>query len=218
MPVLAVDVPSGVDADTGENLGAPGPAAVTVTFEAPKPGHALEPGASLSGDLDVAPIGVDLTGRSTVWLNGPGLWRAALPRPSARDHKYDRGHVLVVSGPALRTGGSRLSARAALVSGAGLVTLAGERDALLVHAARLDAVMLAEAGTPEGFAVLVAAEPRYRTVVIGPAAGVGADTAARVAAAASAGRALILDADALTSSQGARTNSPPSSVRRPPWW
>lgn len=128
--------------------------------------------------------------------NGPALWRWPVP---ARDtHKYARGAVLVWSGPVLATGASRLAALAALRAGAGAVTLCGPRDALLVHAAHVTAVMLAELDMA-GFAARLAG-PRADAACVGPGAG---DTARAVATAAlGAGKPLLLDADALTGFAG----------------
>lgn len=130
--------------------------------------------------------------------NRPELWRHALPAPSLHAHKYMHGHCLVLSGPALATGASRLSARAALNAGAGAVTIAGKRDALFVHAAHVTSIMLREAGTPESFEALLA-EGRFQSLVIGPAAGVGGETLACLKAAAGSGIPTVADADALTS-------------------
>ena len=134
--------------------------------------------------------------------DGPDAWREMVPSSRLAAHKHARGHVLVVSGPEFRTGAARLAARAAARGGAGLVTIAGDAAALRVHAARVDAIMLAEAATPAAVEALLLAEPRYRVVVLGPAAGVGPDTIARTRAVARAGRALVLDADGLTSLVG----------------
>src|SRR5262249_20305600 len=112
-------------------------------------------------------------------------------------HKYHRGHALIVSGPQLATGAARLAALGALRVGAGLVTLAGVRDALAVHAAHVTAIMLAEAADRDAFARLIE-DHRYNVLVIGPGAGVSAATRALVAATLEAGRALVMDADAIT--------------------
>ncbi|KAF0230520.1 MAG: hypothetical protein FD175_1472 [Beijerinckiaceae bacterium] len=129
--------------------------------------------------------------------NGPDLWRAALPLRADADHKYTRGACLVWSGPALATGASRLAARAALQIGAGIVTLAGSREALLVHAAHLSAIMLREITEEQSWRLLLA-EPRLRSVVIGPAAGLGEPTRQATLDALAAGVAVVIDADALT--------------------
>ena len=194
-PILAVDIASGVDADTGA---VPGPAigaTETLTFHAPKPGHLLLPGRLHTGRLTVADIGLPET-LSNLHLNAPGHW--TLPVPGIDTHKYARGAVLVWSGPELMTGASRLAATAALRMGAGAVTLAGPREALLVHAAHVTAVMLAEADA-QGFARLLAGG-RIRAACVGP--GAGPDARCVAGAALQSGVPVVLDADALTAFAG----------------
>jgi hydroxyethylthiazole kinase-like uncharacterized protein yjeF len=130
--------------------------------------------------------------------NVPELWADAMPVPRIDGHKYARGHLVVASGDLVSTGAARLSARAGLRAGAGLVTVASPRDALAVNAAALTAVMVRDAGTPEQFTDLLA-DKRFNACVIGPGAGVGERTRGLVRAALSARRSLVLDADALTS-------------------
>ena len=102
--------------------------------------------------------------------------------PAPEDHKYRRGHALVVSRRMARTGAARLAAGAALRAGAGLVTLLSPPDALAVNAAHLTAVMLRRIDGPEALAAALA-EPRARAVAIGPALGTGPAERALVAAA-----------------------------------
>lgn len=191
VPILSIDIASGVMADSGE---VPGPAIgarETVTFHSPKPGHLLLPGRLHTGRLTVADIGLGPT-TSDLFVNAPGLW--AWPVPAPDTHKYARGAVLVWSGPELQTGASRLAAQAALRIGAGAVTVAGSPQALRVHAAHLTAVMLAQADV-QGFARLLAS-PRIRAACVGP--GAGPDARCVASAALQSGKPLVLDADALT--------------------
>ncbi|HET9067642.1 MAG TPA: NAD(P)H-hydrate dehydratase, partial [Amaricoccus sp.] len=108
-----------------------------------------------------------------------------------------RGHALVVSGPATRSGAARLAAGAALRAGAGLVTLGAPPGALLVNAAHLTAVMLTRLDGPGDLAAFLA-DPRLTAVALGPALGTGARERALVEAALAAPPAALLDADALT--------------------
>ena len=202
--VIAVDVPSGVDGTTGAVGGPTVNAHITVTFFQPKPGHLLYPGRLYCGDLVVADIGIPETILETIcpqtFSNEPDLWLEDFPWPQEEAHKYARGHALIVSGDAAQTGASRLAALSALRVGAGLVTLACPPDALPVQAAHVTSVMLNEFGSPREFAHLLK-DPRKNALLIGPAAGVHDATMENVFAALGTGRAVVLDADALTSFQ-----------------
>jgi hydroxyethylthiazole kinase-like uncharacterized protein yjeF len=192
--VIAVDLPSGLSGDTGKPLGACVAAGLTVTFHARKIGHVLEPGRSLCGDVVVADIGL-ADGPAATIENDPALWLSAFPWPDASSHKHSRGRMIVVSGDAWSTGAARLSARAGLRIGAGVVTLFSPPEAAATNAAHLEAVMLQPFETDmeleQGAADIDAA-------VIGPAAGVTEATLLNVMALARTGSALILDADAIT--------------------
>ena len=118
--VVALDIPSGIDAMTGAALGRPLAADLTVAFGAMKYGHALGPGRQLCGRIMVADIGVALPDAAVRLVPPPE--RAAL---AADVHKYRRGAVLVVEGDAVRGGAARLTVLAALRAGAGVVTLVG---------------------------------------------------------------------------------------------
>lgn len=201
-PVLAVDLPSGLDADSGQPLGPVVQATATTSFFRKKPGHLLYPGRGLTGALTLAEIGIPdsvLSGLGTAaFENTPRLWSAALTRPTAQGHKYSRGHAVVLSGPMHRTGAARLAAGAALRAGAGLVTLASPGSALMVNAAHLTAVMLARVDTPEALAELLG-DPRHTAIALGPALGVDEATRDKVLTALAAPTpAVVLDADALT--------------------
>lgn len=200
--VLAVDLPSGIDGRTGAIRGAAIRARRTVTFFRLKPGHLLLPGRLHCGAVDLRQIGIPagVLGnlRPALFHDVPALWRAHFPRLDVGGHKYDRGHALVVSGPANATGAARLAAEAALRAGAGLVTLASPPDALLVNAAHLTAVMLRRMDGAEGLADLLA-DRRFKAVAIGPGTGRGAATRELVRACLVSEAAVVLDADALTS-------------------
>jgi hydroxyethylthiazole kinase-like uncharacterized protein yjeF len=208
-PVLSVDTPSGVDGATGRVRGAAVQASAIVTFFRLKPGHLLLPGRALCGRLVLADIGLREAALAAIapkaFVNAPAIWRDALPRLDASAHKYTRGSALIVSGPAHRTGAARLAARAALRVGAGLATIASPEDAVAANAAQSTAVMVAPFAGLAGFARLLA-DPRRNAALIGPGAGIGEATRGLVAAAltepSAQPRAIVLDADALTSFAG----------------
>jgi hydroxyethylthiazole kinase-like uncharacterized protein yjeF len=118
--------------------------------------------------------------------------------PRIDGHKYARGHAVIVSGDLASTGAARLAARGALRAGAGLVTLASPRDALVVNASALTAVMVRAVDTVVEFAEMLD-DKRLNACVIGPGAGVSVRTRDLVHTTLSAKRHLVLDADALTS-------------------
>lgn len=192
--VVAVDTPSGVPGDTGQPLGPAVCAGLTVTFHARKPGHVLEPGRGLCGEVVVADIGLGQT-LSKVVENGPELWLPRFPWPTAASHKHARGRLMVISGDVWSTGAARLAARAGLRIGAGLVTLYATQEALAANAAHLEAVMLKPFDTDQE---LEQAADQADAAVIGPAAGVNETTLLNVLALARTGAALVLDADAIT--------------------
>jgi len=202
IPILAVDLPSGVDGRSGAILGHAIAAWETVTFFRQKPGHLLMPGRRLAGAVTLADIGINPSVlreiRPAAFHDTPRLWFDDLPRPSLDGHKYHRGHALVVSGPLTSTGAARLAARGALRAGAGLVTLASPADAIMVNASNLTAVMLVRLYGAEGLAEILA-DRRKNAVVLGPALGVGDETAAMVGAALGSTAAVVIDADGLTS-------------------
>src|SRR3981081_1864950 len=201
-PVLSVDLPSGINGDTGAIMGIAVRAIETVTFFRRKPAHLLLPGRMYCGRVRVADIGIDADVLAEIkpktFENIPQFWRNAFPVPRIDGHKYARGRAIVVSGDIAASGAARMSARAALRAGAGLVTLASPRDALIVNAAALTAVMVNTIDTVVEFAELLT-DKRLNTCVIGPGAGLGARTRDFVLTALSAKRSLVLDADALTS-------------------
>lgn len=203
-PVIAVDLPSGLDGRTGQVRGAVAPAAETVTFFRRKPGHLLEPGRNLCGKVRLADIGIPEEAIAavgpTAFVDMPGLWERAFPMPRAGGHKYDRGHAVVVSGEAWTSGAARLAARGALRAGAGLVTLACPASVLPLQAGSYAAIMAREAQDARALDFLLR-DPRLATVLLGPGLGVGEETRRRINVAAP-GRRLVLDADALTSFAG----------------
>jgi|tagenome__1003787_1003787.scaffolds.fasta_scaffold20953071_3 hydroxyethylthiazole kinase-like uncharacterized protein yjeF len=203
LPVVAVDVPSGLHGDLGRGLSKiVVQADVTVTFFRKKPAHVLMPGRLVCGEVIVADIGIPETAvqslAATVFENGPELWGSDFPWPRPLAHKYARGHCVVVSGTAHATGAARLAARGALRIGAGLVSVASPQDAVLENAAQLTAIMVKPFDGAKGLRDLLS-DKRYNAVVIGPGCGVGRQTQELVQIVLSSAAAAVVDADALTS-------------------
>jgi len=135
IPIVAVDIPSGVQGDTGENLGAV-ESVLTVTCFRKKPGHLFIPRSQIvrrTRDHDIGtPEDVLDEIAPKTFENDPGLWLAALPRPHRADNKYTRGHALISGGYPM-TGAARMGARAAARVGAGLTPF-GAQIALPIYA------------------------------------------------------------------------------------
>jgi hydroxyethylthiazole kinase-like uncharacterized protein yjeF len=201
--VVAVDLPSGLSGESGRPCGVVFNAGLTITFFRLKPGHVLEPGRGLCGEIVLADIGIPDAVLGAIaaktFRNLSGLWAAALPRPRRAQHKYSRGHVAVFSGGVSSSGAARLSAMAAARAGAGAVTLLSPGAALAVNAAHLTAIMLRKVDTPADLDAAFATH-RPDAAVLGPGFGLHrklAETVLHVLNRAGEG-ALILDADALT--------------------
>jgi ADP-dependent NAD(P)H-hydrate dehydratase / NAD(P)H-hydrate epimerase len=212
VPVVAVDLPSGINGDSGAVMGAAVKARETITFFRRKRGHLLLPGRPHAGALSVADIGIPASVLDEIkpqaFANEPTLWAANFPRLRVDGHKYHRGHAVVVSGDLSFTGAARLAARGALRAGAGLATVASPRNALAINAAGSLAVMVRQV---DGAAALTRFldDPRINAVVLGPGGGVDPAMKAKVRAALNDKRAVVLDADALTSF----ANNPAALIR-----
>jgi NAD(P)H-hydrate epimerase len=210
-PLVAVDVPSGLSGDSGAVLGPVAARAdLTVTFFRKKPGHLLLPGRMLCGEVVVAHIGIpegvleQIASRTAE--NGPELWLDSLPRRELVDHKYCFGHAVVLGG-ATMTGAARLAARAALRVGAGLgaalrvgaglVSVACPPDVLPIYALASASLITEPLARVGDFAALLA-DRRKNAVLVGPGAGVCTKTRGHALVALGAGKAVVLDADALT--------------------
>lgn len=210
LPVVAVDLPSGVSGDSGKVLGKAFTADVTITFARKKPGHLLLPGRERCGEIVLADIGIgdDIIARlqPKVFENRPAHWLRDFPVPAVDAHKYKRGHVGVFSGGPSATGAARLSALSAARSGAGAVTVLSPGNAMQVNAAHLTSIMLRKTDDIADIEEFVG-ERRPSAFVLGPGFGVGEKTrafglallAASQPQGASAGvDGLVLDADAIT--------------------
>ncbi len=196
---VALDLPSGVDADSGALLGARAHFVLTIACGALKPAHLLYPGAALCGRVVIAGIGLNMD-VARLSTNSPP---APLPL-GASAHKAERGHVLVLGGGPGHGGAARLCARAALRTGAGLVTIAVPSPALAENAARVDSIMLRTLDDSGALAVMVA-ERAARVVALGPALGIDAPAYALAKAALALDVPLVLDADVFTLFRGNST-------------
>ncbi|MEV4611794.1 NAD(P)H-hydrate dehydratase [Kitasatospora sp. NPDC049258] len=188
-PVVAVDVPSGVDADTGEVAGVALRADVTVCFGTHKPGLLVDPGASYAGVVRLVEIGLTLPRAPVTALQHADL-AALLPHPGAESDKYRRGVVGIAAGSARYPGAALLAVAGALRGGAGAVRYAGTAAEEVV---RRFPEALVTGGGPAGAG-------RVQAWVVGPGGGHGAGEA--LAQALATGVPVLVDADALTELAG----------------
>jgi NAD(P)H-hydrate epimerase len=208
VPVVAIDLPTGLSADTHEIDGDAIQASMTVTLAAPKLPLVLPPADVYGGDLVIADIGIPLTVIDE--LDGPrvelltrDMMRELVPTRAADSHKGDFGRVVVIAGSIGRTGAAHLAALGALRSGAGLVTIATPRSCVPVLAAMMPEYMtepLEEtgAGTIDFAAVDRALALPADLIAIGPGLGRDPSTSAFVHAIVErSGVPVVLDADAL---------------------
>lgn len=199
LPLVAVDVPSGVMGNSGANGGAV-PAVCTVTFARKKPAHVLLPGRDLCGEVVVADIGIPSAVidslRVDTWENDPRLWRAQLPRTISSANKYTRGHALVCGGYPM-TGAARMAARAAARVGAGLTTIAVPEIAFPVYAASLTSIMVRPL-KHSGDLTRLLSDTRLTACLIGPGAGADEATLEAAREILKWARPVVLDADAIS--------------------
>lgn len=206
--LLAVDVPTGIDTDTGQVSGPAIEADRTITFTAPKRGLVVYPAAGFAGDIVVADIGVALDPASIA--STPEIWTAKeyaalLPMPALDAHKDTRGRVLVIAGSGAYPGAAVLAARGAIRAGAGYVTLAVPQAVVATAHAHLLSVPVI--GMPQGRSQafssaaahkLVQLAREYDAIVLGPGLTLadGAVATAR-SIVAETDIPLVIDADAL---------------------
>ncbi len=208
-PVLAVDVPSGMDAATGSVEGPAVRAARTVTFAWPKVGHYLFPGAELVGELVVVDIGIpesllEAAVKSDIVTTEEAEVAAMLPRRRPDAHKGECGRLLVVAGSEGMTGAAALCARSAMRAGAGVVTLGIPRSLNPVMEVKLTEVMTLPLPEQDGHLAEEALEvvlerlDGYDALALGPGLGTAASTARVVGELLRRARKpLVLDADGI---------------------
>jgi ADP-dependent NAD(P)H-hydrate dehydratase / NAD(P)H-hydrate epimerase len=193
--VVAVDVPSGVDASTGEVAGVAVRADVTVTFGALKVGLVVEPGADHAGRVEVIDIGLNLPIARTTLLDATDV-AALLPQPNGESDKYRRGVLGVVAGSDTYTGAAQLSVGGALATGVGMVRFVGVAHPAEMVRQRWPESVVTEVAAGDGAAVLDAG--RVQAWVVGPGVGTDDDAGRFVEAVLGADVPVLIDADAIT--------------------
>jgi ADP-dependent NAD(P)H-hydrate dehydratase / NAD(P)H-hydrate epimerase len=197
---IAVDVPSGVHGNTGEIMGAAHKANKTVTFFRLKPGHLLFPGRAYCGDVQLVDIGIPEVVLNeispTQWRNAPDVWETGFPWPEFNDHKYSRGHAVVVGGAEM-TGAARLAVQSAMRAGAGIVTVAVPTEAATIYKLSLPGAIVRAVRDTGTFREIIE-DQRVSVCLIGPGNGVNVATREKTLAILRQRLPVVLDADALS--------------------
>lgn len=197
---VAVDVPSGVQGDTGQILGDAPQCRLTVTFFRAKPAHVLMPARMYLGELIVADIGIagsvlnDI--KPTIQVNGPALWADTFPRPDANAHKFQRGHLLIAGGDDM-TGAALLAARGARRIGAGLVSIAASPETWSIYASDMPGNLVRKVPSYAEFDHLLS-DNRITAAIIGPGFGLGKQTREWVLGTLKSKKPVVLDADGIS--------------------
>lgn len=206
-PVVACDVPSGVNADTGEVLGEAVRAKITMTFTCPKPGLYLGEGPARAGEVRVAEIGIphdleyETVGRAPDRVETMGWEECRLPRRPRAAHKGDFGKLFILAGSVGYTGAPVLAARAAVRAGTGLVYLGVPREIYPIVAVKCDEAM--PFPLPESYGELLERARSCDAVLIGPGLGRSPEAEARVRSLLSdLDLPVILDADGINAISG----------------
>ena len=197
--VVAVDLPSGIDADTGVVDGPAVRADVTVTFGAIKPGLLIDPGAGHAGTVELVDIGLRPYLKDGPCARAPQRDDISelLPRPGAESDKYRRGVLGLLAGSDRFTGAVLLATGGAVRGGAGMVrVVTADVAAALVRQAWPEAVVTAH--PDQGDWDLLGSAGRVQAWVAGPGMGTGQDAAARLAAVLGTDLPVLVDADGLT--------------------
>ena len=170
---ISIDIPSGINGDTGEIQGIALQSNDTITFTRKKPGHLLSPGKEYCGNLIIVDIGIKLENlefKPKIFENHPDIWKNNFPWPNQKSHKYTRGYALIICGEKM-TGASRLAARGAARIGCGLICLGVPRKAFNIYATENPIALIEEVEDEKDLNNLFK-DKRINTILIGPGLGI----------------------------------------------
>ncbi len=201
LDVYSIDVPTGVNSDTGEIHGSAFKSKRTITFFNKKLCHYLLPGRKYCGEIVVEDIGISRNVIKEIMpkikKNEPSLWINQFPFPLSSDHKYSRGMLVINTGPKYQTGAARLAGRSALRVGAGAVTMVCDEETAEILEPQISVELLSVIKEKNDFQKLLK-DKRVSSVLIGPGNGVNDETKARTLMALAFVNHCVIDADAIT--------------------
>ena len=197
---VSVDLPSGVEGNTGKVLGVAPKCIVTVTFFRRKVGHLLLPGRDLAGDVVVADIGISESILKEIkpkfFSNAPDFWMNEYPSLKAKYNKYSRGHAIVASGAEM-TGAARLASTGARRIGAGVATIVATGSSINLHRADDPGNIVIRIDDKEAFQKFID-DSKKKAILVGPGCGINKRTRDLTLATLLSGVPTVLDADALS--------------------
>ena len=204
VPIIAIDIPSGVNSDTGEIMGVATNCSFTVTFSRAKIGNILLPGYKNNGHLKIVNIGIPNSYFSKykpeILTNIDKIWKNKIIFPKIDAHKYLRGYTLIIGGPKSMTGASRLAALAAQRAGSGIVVVAVSKNSENIYFSSLTSQIIKSYRNLKEFRSILD-DPRINSIVIGPGLGQGKKTISKMKIIFERKRRAVIDADAISSFQ-----------------
>ena len=204
VPIIAIDIPSGVNSDTGEIMGVATNCSFTVTFSRAKIGNILLPGYKNNGHLKIVNIGIPNSYFSKykpeIITNTNKIWTNKIIFPKIDAHKYSRGYTLIIGGPKSMTGASRLAALAAQRAGSGIVVVAVSKNSENIYFSSLTSQIIKSYRNLKEFRSILD-DPRINSIVVGPGLGQGKKTISKMKIIFERKRRAVIDADAISSFQ-----------------
>ena len=200
-PIIAIDIPSGIDCNNGKILGFAAYCDLTITFSALKNGHILLPGSEKINKIKVVDIGISKdiinTIEPNVKINLKNEWVKKIVWPKIDAHKYSRGYSLIIGGPKNMTGASRLAAMSAQRAGSGIVALATEKEAAEIYFISLTSQLVKTYKNIKQYNTIIN-EPRIDSIVIGPGLDISSKSILKIKSALKTNKRIVLDAGAIS--------------------
>ena len=202
VPIISIDIPSGINSDTGEVMGVASKCKKTLTFSKYKIGNVLLPGYKYCGKTEIIDIGInDSYFRNLspdISLNNFTIWKNTILSPKIDDNKYTRGYTLVIGGPKSMTGAARLCAKAAQKTGSGIVVVAVNKNSEDIYYSSLTTQIVKSYRNIAELKIILN-DPRINSVVVGPGLGTGVKSINIMKCIFATKRRIVIDADAITS-------------------
>ena len=204
-PIVAIDIPSGVDSNSGEILGYAAYCELVITFTSLKYGHILLPGYEKYKKIKIENIGITKSTLEKIFpkinINNKNYWLKDIKWPKMSDHKYSRGYSLIVGGPKNMTGAARLAAKAAQRSGSGIVCVASEKDAEQIYYISLLSQIVKSYKDLKEFKDIIE-DKRINSILIGPGLSENNNSILKVKSILKTNKSVILDAGAISCFKG----------------